>query len=234
AAVSLMASRGEKTPLSMTMMGGPIDARKSPTAVNNLAMNKSFEWFENNVIYRVPDGFPGAGRRVYPGFLQHTGFVAMNPDRHASSHYDYFKDLIKGDDASTEAHRKFYDEYNAVLDMDADYYLETIRTVFQKFDLVNGTWEVKNPAGEREPVRPQDIHSTGLLTVEGELDDISGSGQTRAAHELCTGVSAKEQRHFEVKGAGHYGIFSGRRWREQVYPEVQAFIAQQERGNPRG
>lgn len=225
AAVSLMASRGEKTPLSMTMMGGPIDARKSPTAVNNLAMNKSFEWFENNVIYRVPDGFPGAGRRVYPGFLQHTGFVAMNPDRHASSHYDYFKDLIKGDGASTEAHRKFYDEYNAVLDMDADYYLETIRTVFQKFDLVNGTWEVKNADGVRETVRPEDIHSLGLLTVEGELDDISGSGQTRAAHDLCTGVSAKEQRHFEVKGAGHYGIFSGRRWRDQVYPEVRDFIA---------
>ncbi|HQY75266.1 MAG TPA: polyhydroxyalkanoate depolymerase, partial [Rhodoferax sp.] len=126
AAVSLMASRGELTPLSMTMMGGPIDARKSPTAVNNLAMNKSHSWFENNVIYRVPSSFPGAGRRVYPGFLQHTGFVAMNPDHHAKSHYDYFKDLIKGDDASTEAHRKFYDEYNAVLDMDADYYLETI------------------------------------------------------------------------------------------------------------
>jgi len=169
AAVSLMASRGEQTPLSMTMMGGPIDARKSPTAVNNLAMNKSFEWFENNVIYRVPDGFPGAGRRVYPGFLQHTGFVAMNPDRHATSHYDYFKDLIKGDDASTEAHRKFYDEYNAVLDMDADYYLETIRTVFQKFELVNGTWDVKNPDGTLERVNPQDIHSTGLLTIEGRL-----------------------------------------------------------------
>jgi poly(3-hydroxybutyrate) depolymerase len=224
AAVSLMASRGEKTPLSMTMMGGPIDARKSPTAVNNLAMNKSFEWFENNVIYRVPDGFPGAGRRVYPGFLQHTGFVAMNPDRHASSHYDYFKNLIKGDDASAEAHRTFYDEYNAVLDMDADYYLDTIRTVFQDFDLVNGTWEVKSPEGVREPVRPQDIHSIGLLTIEGELDDISGSGQTRAAHELCTGVSADEQHHYEVKGAGHYGIFSGRRWRDQVYPEVKAFI----------
>src|SRR3982751_4428267 len=133
AAISLMASRGETTPLSMTMMGGPIDARKSPTAVNNLAMNKSFEWFENNVIYRVPDGFPGAGRKVYPGFLQHTGFVAMNPDRHASSHYDYFKDLLKGDDASAEAHRKFYDEYNAVLDMDADYYLDTIKVVFQDY-----------------------------------------------------------------------------------------------------
>jgi poly(3-hydroxybutyrate) depolymerase len=144
AAVSLMASRGETTPLTMTMMGGPIDARKSPTSVNNLATNKSFEWFENNVIYKVPGNFPGAGRRVYPGFLQHTGFVAMNPDRHATSHYDYFKDLIKGDDASTEAHRKFYDEYNAVLDMDADYYLETIKTVFQDYSLVHGTWNVKN------------------------------------------------------------------------------------------
>ena len=225
AAVSLMASRGEKVPLSLTMMGGPIDARRSPTAVNNLAMNKSYEWFENNVIYRVPQGFPGVGRRVYPGFLQHTGFVAMNPDRHASSHYDYFKDLIKGDDASAEAHRKFYDEYNAVLDMDADYYLDTIRTVFQDFDLVNGTWKVKSPDGTLELVRPQDIHSTGVLTVEGELDDISGAGQTRAAHELCTGVPAAHQRHYEVKGAGHYGIFSGRRWREKVYPEVKAFIA---------
>ena len=225
AAVSLMASRGEKIPLSLTMMGGPIDARKSPTAVNNLAMNKSYEWFENNVIYRVPQGFAGVGRRVYPGFLQHTGFVAMNPDRHASSHYDYFKDLIKGDDASAEAHRKFYDEYNAVLDMDADYYLDTIRTVFQKFELVNGTWDVKNPEGVLERVRPQDIHSTGLLTVEGELDDISGSGQTRAAHDLCTGVTPAHQQHYEVKGAGHYGIFSGRRWRDLVYPEVKAFIA---------
>jgi hypothetical protein len=160
AAVSLMASRGENTPLSMTMMGGPIDARKSPTAVNNLAMNKSFSWFENNVIFRVPSNFPGAGRRVYPGFLQHTGFVAMNPDRHAKSHYDYFKDLIKGDDASAEAHRKFYDEYNAVLDMDADYYLETIRTVFQDFKLVNGTWDVRSPDGKIERVRPQDITTT--------------------------------------------------------------------------
>ncbi|MEJ8851514.1 polyhydroxyalkanoate depolymerase [Variovorax rhizosphaerae] len=225
AAISLMASRGEQTPLTMTMMGGPIDARKSPTAVNNLATNKSFEWFENNVIYRVPQGFPGEGRRVYPGFLQHTGFVAMNPDRHASSHYDYFKDLIKGDDASAEAHRKFYDEYNAVLDMDADYYLETIRTVFQEFGLVNGTWDVKNPQGEIERVRPQDIRNTALLTVEGELDDISGSGQTKAAHELCTGVPAEQQEHYEVKGAGHYGIFSGRRWRDLVYPKAAAFIA---------
>ena len=225
AAVSLMSTRGEQTPLTMTMMGGPIDARMSPTAVNNLATNKSFEWFENNVIYRVPPGFPGAGRRVYPGFLQHTGFVAMNPDRHANSHYDYFKHLIAGDDANAEAHRNFYDEYNAVLDMDADYYLETIRTVFQEFQLVEGTWEVKNLAGDHEPVRPQDIKNPALLTVEGELDDISGSGQTRAALELCSGVPVSRKHHFEVKAAGHYGIFSGRRWRELVYPEIRDFIA---------
>ncbi len=224
AAVSLMASRGETTPLTMTMMGGPIDARKSPTSVNNLATTRSFEWFENNVIYRVPPKFPGAGRRVYPGFLQHTGFVAMNPDRHATSHWDYFRDLVKGDDASTEAHRKFYDEYNAVLDMDADYYLETIKTVFQDFKLVHGTWDVRSPGGQLERVRPQDITTTALLTVEGELDDISGSGQTEAAHDLCTGIVRKEQRHFEVPGAGHYGIFSGRRWRQQVYPRVKDFI----------
>jgi poly(3-hydroxybutyrate) depolymerase len=224
AAVSLMASRGETTPLSMTMMGGPIDARKSPTAVNNLATQRSYEWFENNVIYRVPDNFPGAGRRVYPGFLQHTGFVAMNPDRHASSHYDYFKDLMKGDNSSAESHRKFYDEYNAVLDMDADYYLETIETVFQAFKLVNGTWDVKNEQGQLERVRPQDITRTALLTVEGELDDISGSGQTAAAHDLCTGVPKTHQMHYEAQGAGHYGIFSGRRWRDMVHPVVKTFI----------
>ncbi|MDP3620153.1 MAG: polyhydroxyalkanoate depolymerase [Ramlibacter sp.] len=230
AAVSLMASRGEVTPLSMTMMGGPIDARKSPTAVNNLAMNKSYDWFENNVIYRVPSNFPGAGRRVYPGFLQHTGFVAMNPDRHLSSHYDYFKDLIKGDDASTEAHRKFYDEYNAVLDMDADYYLETIRIVFQEFALVNGTWDVISESGDLERVKPEDITTTAHFTIEGELDDISGSGQTEAAHDLCYNVPKARQKHLEVKGAGHYGIFSGRRWRDQVYPQVRDFIRQFDEG----
>ena len=230
AAVSLMASRGEPTPLTMTMMGGPIDARKSPTAVNNLAMNKSYEWFETNVIYRVPPNFAGAGRRVYPGFLQYTGFVAMNPDRHVASHYDYFKNLIRGDDATTDAHRKFYDEYNAVLDMDADYYLETVRIVFQDFALVNGTWDVISDDGELERVRPQDITTTAHFTVEGELDDISGSGQTEAAHALCTGIPKSQQKHLEVKGAGHYGIFSGRRWREIVYPQVRDFILQHNDG----
>ena len=219
AAISLMASNGETTPRSMTMMGGPIDARKSPTAVNNLAMNRSFSWFETNVIYRVPTNFPGAQRAVYPGFLQHTGFVAMNPDRHLSSHYDYFLDLVRGDDDSAESHRQFYDEYNAVLDMPAEYYLDTIKTVFQDFALVNGTWEVKG-----QLVRPQDIQGTALLTIEGELDDISGAGQTRAAHELCSGIAPEHQYHYDAIGAGHYGIFSGRRWREKVYPEVRDFI----------
>jgi poly(3-hydroxybutyrate) depolymerase len=224
AAVSLMASRGEFTPRTLTMMGGPIDARRSPTAVNNLAMNKSHSWFENNVIYRVPPNFPGAGRAVYPGFLQHTGFVAMNPDRHLKSHYDYFRDLIKGDGDSADAHRQFYDEYNAVLDMPAEYYLDTIKTVFQDFALVNGTWVVNG-----ELVRPQDIESSALLTIEGELDDISGAGQTKAAHGLCSGIPKAHQFHYDVEGAGHYGIFSGRRWREKVYPEVKAFIGRYDR-----
>lgn len=223
AAISLMASNGEATPRTMTMMGGPIDARKCPTSVNNLAINRSHSWFENNVIYRVPNNFPGSGRRVYPGFLQHTGFVAMNPDRHLTSHYDYFLDLIRGDDDSAEAHREFYDEYNAVLDMPAEYYLDTIKTVFQDFALVKGTWKVNG-----QLVRPQDITGTALLTVEGELDDISGAGQTRAAHDLCAGVPAQHHFHYDVEGAGHYGIFAGRRWREKVYPRVHEFIQQYE------
>lgn len=220
AAISLMASAGEFTPRTMTMMGGPIDARKSPTAVNNLAMNKSYEWFENNVIYRVPVNYPGNGRRVYPGFLQHSGFIAMNPDRHLKSHYDYFMDLMRGEDESAEFHRAFYDEYNAVLDMPAEYYLDTIKTIFQDFALVNGTWDVGGNL-----VRPQDITTSALLTIEGELDDISGAGQTKAAHELCTGIPKARQFHYDVEGAGHYGIFSGRRWREKVYPELRDFIA---------
>ncbi len=219
AAVSLLASAGKPTPLSLTMMGGPIDARKSPTAVNNLAMNRSYEWFESNVIYRVPQNYPGAQRRVYPGFLQHTGFVAMNPDRHATSHYDYFLDLVRGDEDSVDAHRKFYDEYNAVLDLPAEYYLDTIKTVFQDFALVNGTWDVKG-----QIVRPQDIEHCAMLTIEGELDDISGAGQTRAAHDLCTKIPLDRQFHYDVVGAGHYGIFSGRRWRDIVYPQVRDFI----------
>ena len=157
---------------------------------------------------------------MYPGFLQHAGFIAMNPDRHLKSHYDYFLDLVRGDGDNADFYRGFYDEYNAVLDMPAEYYLDTIKTVFQDFSLVAGTWEV-----DGQLVRPQDIKATALLTIEGELDDISGAGQTRAAHGLCTGVPANRQFHYDAIGAGHYGIFSGRRWREKVYPRVRDFIA---------
>jgi poly(3-hydroxybutyrate) depolymerase len=219
AAVSLMASRGEATPRSMILMGGPVDARRSPTVVNSLATKHSLAWFENHLIHPVPAGYPGSGRKVYPGFLQHMGFVAMNPDRHAQSHYDYYLNLVRGDEESAESHRRFYDEYNAVLDMSAEYYLQTIQTVFQEFRLAQGTWTVRG-----EPVLPQAIRGTALMTVEGELDDISGDGQTRAAHDLCTGIAAHDRRHFTAEKCGHYGIFSGKRWRSVVYPQIRSFI----------
>ena len=225
AAISLMASdKDPKLPRSMTMMGGPIDTRRNPTQVNALATTKNFEWFENNVIFKVPSAYPGYLRRVYPGFLQHAGFVAMNPDRHLNSHWDYYLDLIKGDLEDVEGHRRFYDEYNAVLDLPAEYYLDTIKIVFQDHRLPNGTWVVHD-----KPVRPADIKTVALFTIEGELDDISGSGQTQAAHDLCTGIPKTKQKHLTALGAGHYGIFSGRRWREQIYPQVRDFIRANER-----
>ncbi len=220
AAVSLMASRGEPTPRTLVMMGGPIDARCSPTAVNNLATQNPLSWFENNVIHTVPASYPGAGRRVYPGFLQHAGFLSMNPSRHFSSHWDFYTDLVKGDLEDADAHRRFYDEYNAVLDMPAKYYLDTIRVVFQDFLLPRGEWVVNG-----EKVDPSAIRDTALLSIEGELDDIAGLGQTEAAQALCTGITADRREHFIVEGAGHYGIFSGRRWREVVYPKVRDFFA---------
>jgi len=220
AAISLMASDNEKfLPKTMVMMGGPIDPRKAPTQVNDLATNKPFSWFENNVIYSVPPNYPGYGRRVYPGFLQHAGFVAMNPRRHAQSHWEFYLHLREGDNESAEEHRKFYDEYNAVLDMPAEYYLETIKTVFQDHALPLGTWEV-----EGKLVKPQDIKDVALLTIEGELDDISGVGQTRAAHELCAHIPKTMKQHFTAPKCGHYGIFSGRRWRDVIAPKISEFI----------
>ena len=226
-AVSLMASRGEATPKSLIMMGGPIDARKHPTAVNSLATNKSIHWFEANTIHNVPPPHPGVGRRVYPGFLQHLGFIAMNPSNHMQSHWDFFQNLVRGDEQDAKAHIRFYDEYNAVLDMDAHYYLDTIRTVFQECALPNGTWMVND-----ELVKPHDIQQSALLTIEGEMDDISGSGQTRAAHKLCKGIDESKKQHYEVSGAGHYGIFSGRRWRNKVYPQIQSFIRAHHANSP--
>ena len=221
AAVSLMASRGEKTPRSLVMFGGPIDTRENPTKVNDLATHKPLWWFEANLVHAVPPNYPGHNRRVYPGFLQHGGFMAMNPERHFQSHWDFYQDLVKGDLEDADSHRRFYDEYNAVLDMPAEYYLETVDVVFQRHLLPKGEWVVR---GER--VDPGAIHGTAIMTIEGELDDISGQGQTRAAHALCTGIAQEDHRHLTVEGAGHYGIFSGRRWRTQVYPQVRDFIAQ--------
>ncbi|MEO8780059.1 MAG: polyhydroxyalkanoate depolymerase [Rhodanobacter sp.] len=221
AAVSLMAARGEATPRSLTMMGGPIDPRLSPTSVDNLATRQPLSWFQGNVIQTVPTNYPGRGREVYPGFLQHAGFIAMNPGRHMSSHWDFYQDLLRGDQEDAAAHRKFYDEYNAVMDMPARFYLDTIEKVFQKFLLPRGLWDV---AGER--VDPGAIKTSALLTIEGELDDISGLGQTAAAHDLCSSIPAQRSVHRVIEGAGHYGIFSGRRWREAVYPQVRDFIRQ--------
>jgi poly(3-hydroxybutyrate) depolymerase len=220
AAISLMASQKDpKLPKTMTMMGGPIDPRESPTKVNDLAQEKKYSWFENTVIYGVPPGYPGYGRKVYPGFLQHAGFIAMNPGRHAESHHDFYNHLVAGDGEPAESHRQFYDEYNAVLDMPAEYYLDTIKTVFQEYLLPKGEWEVGGNL-----VRPQDITTVALLTIEGELDDISGAGQTQAAHTLCSGIPDGMTEDFVAPGCGHYGIFSGRRWREMIYPKVSAFI----------
>ena len=228
AAVSVMAAmKDPHLPLSMTMMGGPIDTRRSPTEVNALAQRRNFTWFERNLIYRVPGRYPGAGRQVYPGFLQHAGFVAMNPDRHLNSHWDFYLDLVRGDMEDAEAHRRFYDEYNAVLDLPAEYYLDTIKTVFQNHALPLGQWDVRFDDRVFR-VDPALIRNVGLFTIEGELDDISGSGQTQAAHDLCTGITKSWQKHLTVEGAGHYGIFSGRRWRERIYPEVRSFITSHE------
>jgi poly(3-hydroxybutyrate) depolymerase len=224
AAVSIMSTLNDpKLPRTMTMMGGPIDPRKSPTQVNNLATDKPHSWFERHVIHRVPAKYPGSGRRVYPGFLQHAGFVAMNPDRHAESHWDYYMHLVRGDDEDAEGHRKFYDEYNAVLDLPAEYYLETIQIVFQDHRLPLGTWDVEFE-GKTVRVAPEDIRHVPLFTIEGELDDISGVGQTSAAIDLCRNLPADKKRQLIARGAGHYGIFSGRRWRQIICPQIRSFI----------
>lgn len=218
-AISLMAARGEPTPASMTLMGGPIDTRLSPTAVNNLATRQPYEWFEQNLIHAVPSGYAGVGRRVYPGFLQHMGFVAMNPERHSMAHWKFYEQLIAGEHENAKAHRKFYDEYNAVMDLPAEYYLDTIKTVFQEHLLPKGQWEV---AGEL--VKPSAIKSTALITIEGARDDIAGQGQTQAAHALCSNIPAARKVHL-LADTGHYGAFSGSRWRNEIYPKLRRFIA---------
>jgi poly(3-hydroxybutyrate) depolymerase len=220
AATALMAAGGEREPRSLTLMGGSIDARRSPTPVNDFAAGHALRWFETHLIHEVPGNYPGRGRRVYPGFLQHAGFMAMNPLRHFSSHWDFYMHLVQGDLDGAEEHRRFYDEYNAVLDMPGEYYLDNVRIVFHEHLLPRGLWYVR---GAR--VAPESITRTALFTIEGEHDDISGKDQTKAALDLCSGIPAGRKQHMTVEGAGHYGIFSGRRWRSTVYPRVRDFIA---------
>jgi poly(3-hydroxybutyrate) depolymerase len=220
AGISLLAQEQDPcVPKVVVMMGGPIDPRRNPTVVNDFAMGRPHSWFEDKVIYRVPYNYPGFMRRVYPGFLQHLSFIAMNADRHTEAHRQFFNHLIVGDGDSAEAHRRFYDEYNAVLDMPAEYYLDTIKTVFQDFALPRGTWEVRGTL-----VQPQAIKKAALFTIEGELDDISGHGQTEAAHTLCRSIAAEKRKHLLAKAVGHYGIFSGRKYREMIYPQIRDFI----------
>jgi poly(3-hydroxybutyrate) depolymerase len=219
AAVALTAAAKEATPRSLTLMGGPVDARISPTVVDKLATDHPLSWFESHMIQRVPERYAGRGRAVYPGFLQLSAFVMMNPDKHAKAYWTYWLDLLRGDYTATALHEKFYDEYNAVLDMDARYYLDTVRIVFQEFALARGTWVV-----DGQLVDPAAITSTPIFTIEGELDDISGVGQTAAALELCRNVPAASKRHLVAEGCGHYGLFSGSRWREAIYPQVRDFI----------
>lgn len=220
AAVSLMAAGNDAAqPRSMTLMGGPIDTRRAPTKVNQLAKTRSIGWFEQHVVDIVPIHYPGFLRRVYPGFIQLTGFMSMNLDRHVGAHIKLYEHLVRGDGESAAAHQRFYDEYLSVMDLPAEYYLETVQTVFQEHALPRGHMMHR---GER--VDPAAIRRTALMTVEGELDDISGVGQTQAAHDLCTGIPADRRAHRLQKGVGHYGIFNGRRWRSEILPQLRDFI----------
>jgi poly(3-hydroxybutyrate) depolymerase len=220
AAVALMAEQGDKAqPSSMTLMGGPIDTRRNPTKPNLLATSRPLEWFERSVIETVPARYPGAFRRVYPGFLQLAGFMTMNLDRHVTAHFEQFNHLVRGDGESADAHRRFYDEYTSVMDLPADFYLQTIQRVFQDHALALGKFTSRG-----RKVVPAAIERTALLAVEGENDDICAVGQTSAALDLCTGLRAgKKQHHLQPK-VGHYGVFNGRRWRGEIYPKVRDFI----------
>ena len=221
AAAALMETRGDPfLPASMTLMGGPVDTRKSPTEVNKLAEARGVDWFRRNCLVTVPFPYPGAGRQVYPGFLQLSGFMAMNLDRHVIAHLDMFRHLVQGDGDSAEKHREFYDEYLAVMDLSAEYYMQTVETVFVRHALPKG--EMMH-GGERVDLGR--IQRTALMTVEGEKDDISGVGQTFAAHELCHNLPAEMKVHHLQKGVGHYGVFNGSRFRAEIAPRIIDFIA---------
>lgn len=220
AAVALLAEMNDPAqPRTMTLMGGPIDTRFVKTAVTELAAKRPIEWFRNTVIHALPFYYPGAHRLVYPGFIQLQGFMSMNPDRHVGEYVKLFQNLVKGDEEPAAVHRKFYDEYMSVMDVTAEFYLQTVERVFQHHDMANGTF-----MWHGQHVRPEAIKKTALLTVEGELDDISAPGQTRPALDLCSSLGpTMKKAHLQI-GVGHYGIFNGRKWREQILPVIHQFI----------
>jgi poly(3-hydroxybutyrate) depolymerase len=211
-------------PRTITLMGGPIDTRINPTAVNKLAEERGIDWFRRNVITRVPFPHPGVMRDVYPGFLQLNGFMSMNFDRHANAHRNLFMHLVQGDGDSAQKHREFYDEYLAVMDLTAEFYLQTVEAVFVRHLLPQGQLTHRG-----RPVDPGAIRNTGLLTIEGEHDDISGVGQTKAAHDLCSNIPAAKKMHYLQPGVGHFGVFNGSRFRAEVAPRIADFILSVER-----
>ncbi len=220
AAVSLMAEdNNPATPRSMTLMAGPIDTRRNPTRVNRLAKTKDISWFEDKMIGVVPWRYKGAGRRVYPGFMQLTAFVSMNLDKHIGAHMRQFRHVAAREEEEAETHRNFYDEYLAVMDLTAEFYLETVERIFMRHELATGELIYRG-----RPVRPSAIRKTFLLTVEGERDDICGLGQTSAALDLCSNLRPVLKRHHMQTGVGHYGVFSGRRWENEIYPQVREVI----------
>ena len=221
AATAVMEAAGNPcSPASMTLMGGPIDTRRSPTAVNQLAQKRGVEWFRRNCLHVVPFPYPGFGRQVYPGFLQLSGFMAMNLDKHVNAHVDMFKHLVRGDGDSAEKHRDFYDEYMAVMDLTAEFYMQTIETVFVRHSLPKGEMMHRDTLIDLTAIK-----RCGLMTVEGENDDISGVGQTYAAQELCTGIPDAMKLHYLQKDVGHYGVFNGSRFRKQIAPRIVDFHA---------
>ena len=219
AAAVMAAEKNRCRPRTLTMMGGPIDTRKAPTAVNQHATTRPYAWFQENVIATVPAWYPGAGRRVYPGFLQLAGFMSMNLGNHMMSHWEMFKHLVEGDGESADKTKEFYDEYRSVCDMTAEFYLQTVDAVFQRHLLPRGEFEHRG-----KKVDPNAIADIGLLAIEGERDDISGIGQTKAALTLAKTLPAKKKKYLMAEGVGHYGIFNGRKWCEEIAPVVEAWI----------
>ena len=220
AAVALMAEDNDpRQARSLVIMGGPMDTRINPTKVNQFAMGKSIDWFARNVIQVVPFNHPGCNRRVYPGFLQLQGFMSLNLERHVGEHIGLFTNMVKGDGDSAEEHRKFYNEYLAVMDLSADFYLDTIQRVFIEQHLADGRFLWRG-----RKVRPEAITKTALFTIEGEKDDITGIGQTEAAHRMCSSLPLTMRQHYLQPRVGHYGLFNGRRWREELYPHVRTFF----------